>query len=179
MQIEKTKFDGVFVLNTKVHNDKRGYFAEIFKQEFFNKQISKINFIQHNESMSKIGVLRGLHFQKTPYQQSKLVRVVKGLVQDVIVDLRKDSPTFGKYESFFLSDENKKQLFIPKGFAHGYLTLSNDAIFSYLVDNPYSKEHEEGIRYNDPSLAIKWMYEDIYVSERDSQLNFFKKITDE
>lgn len=173
MQIEKTKFGGVFILNTKVHTDDRGYFTEIYKQEFLNKQIPRINFIQHNESMSKIGVLRGLHFQKAPYQQSKLVRVVKGLVQDVIVDLRKDSSTFGKHESFLLSDKNKKQLFIPKGFAHGYLTLSNEAIFSYLVDNPYSKEHEDGIRYNDPSLAIKWMYEDIYVSERDSQLNFF------
>ena len=173
MQIEKTKFEGVFVLNTKIHTDERGYFTETYKQAFLNKHIKKINFIQHNESMSKIGVLRGLHFQKAPYQQSKLVRVVKGLVQDVIVDLRKDSPTFGKHESFFLSDQNKKQLFIPKGFAHGYLTLSNEAIFSYLVDNPYSKEHEEGIRYDDPSLAIKWMYEDINVSERDSQLNFF------
>ena len=173
MQIEKTKFEGVFILNTKVHTDDRGYFAEIFKQEFLNKHIPKINFIQNNESMSKIGVLRGLHFQKVPYQQTKLVRVVKGLVQDVIVDLRKDSSTFGKHESFLLSDKNKKQLFIPKGFAHGYLTLSNEAIFSYLVDKPYSKEHEDGIRYNDPSLAIKWMYEDIYVSERDSQLNFF------
>ena len=175
MKIENTSIEGVFIFKPKVFNDPRGYFIETFKQKSFKDVISNVNFIQDNESKAMQGVLRGLHFQKPPYAQSKLVRVVDGKVQDVIVDLRKGSRTFGRYESFILSSENKFQLFIPKGFAHGFLTLSETAIFSYKVDNPYSPDHEIGIQHDDEFLNIKWALpsDKIILSKKDKKLNSF------
>ena len=149
---------------------------ESFKLDFFNKYFPDINFIQENESQTNFGVLRGLHFQKNPHWQSKLVRVVEGKVQDVVVDLRKDSLTFGKYQSFILSSENKHQLFIPKGLAHGFLTLSKKAIFQYKVDNKYEPLSELGIYYNNVELNIEWMLPDekIILSDRDKKLKDYE-----
>lgn len=175
MKIENTSIEGVFIFKPRVFNDYRGYFMETFKQKYFKDLISNVNFIQDNESKTTRGVLRGLHFQIPPYAQSKLVRVIHGKVQDVIVDLRKGSPTFGRHESFILSSENKSQLFIPKGFAHGFLTLSETAIFSYKVDNQYSPDHEIGIKYDDEFLNIKWALplDKIILSKKDKTLNSF------
>lgn len=178
MEIIKTSINGLIVIQPKIYDDERGYFMESFKKSFFvNKKIN-VDFVQENESKSKYGVLRGLHFQKPPYEQSKLVRVVKGKVLDVAVDLRSDSKTFGKYESFILSSKNKKQLFIPKGFAHGFIVLSKSVIFSYKVDKEYNKSSEDGILFNDKSLNINWNipFKHIKVSEKDYNLKSFKQI---
>lgn len=156
MDYIKTDIDGVFILEPKVFNDSRGYFFEAFKQEEFNKNVGKVDFIQDNESKSSRGVLRGLHYQKGEWAQAKLVRVIKGTVVDVAVDIRKSSPTFGKYVMVELSEDNKRQLFIPRGFAHGFLVLSNEAIFTYKVDNIYAPQAEASIRFDDPSLGIQW-----------------------
>ena len=176
MNIIKTDFKGLYILETIVHNDSRGYFKETFRKDFFNDNFSEINFTQENESKSKFGVLRGLHFQTGPLAQTKLVRVVKGKVQDVVVDLRKHSETYGKHFSIILSENNKKQLLIPKGFAHGFLTLSKYSIFNYKVDSPYSIENENGIRYDDKDLEIPWKLENskIKLSKKDENLNKFK-----
>lgn len=176
MEIIETGIEGLVIIQPKVFQDERGYFMESYKESFIKENFPDVKFIQDNESKSSFGVLRGLHFQKAPYEQTKLVRVVKGKVQDIAVDLRKDSPTFGKYESVILSDENKKQLFIPKGFAHGFLTLSEKAIFSYKVDQNYSKAHEKGIYFGDPFIKIKWALanDEIKVSKKDNQLKKFK-----
>ena len=178
MKISETKLKGLFIIETKIYNDKRGYFAESFKQKLFKNFFPEINFIQDNESKSDYGVLRGLHFQKKPFAQSKLVRVVKGKVQDVVVDLRNGSPTFGNHVSFILEENDNKQLFIPKGFAHGFLTLSDYSIFSYKVDNNYSKKHESGLLYNDKDLNISWKLDSsqIKISEKDMQLETFNSI---
>lgn len=178
MNIINTDFKDLFILETSIHNDFRGYFKETYKNDFFNNNFPEINFIQENESKSKFGVLRGLHFQTSPMEQTKLVRVVKGKVQDVVVDLRKGSKTFGKHFSIILSEKNKKQLLIPKGFAHGFLTLSKYSIFNYKVDNPYSTENESGIKHNDEDLAISWKLENskIKLSEKDKSLNKFKDL---
>lgn len=178
MKISETKLKGLFIIETKIHNDKRGYFAESFNQKLFKNFFPEINFIQDNESKSDYGVLRGLHFQKKPFAQSKLVRVVKGKVQDVVVDLRNGSPTFGNHVSFILEENDNKQLFIPKGFAHGFLTLSDYSIFSYKVDNNYSKKHESGLLYNDKDLNISWKLDSsqIKISEKDMQLETFNSI---
>lgn len=138
MNFIKTAIDGVFIIEPKVFNDPRGYFFEAFKQEEFEKNIGNVNFVQDNESESSYGVLRGLHYQKGEYSQAKLVRVIKGKVVDVAVDIRKSSPTFGKHVMVELSEDNKRQLFIPRGFAHGFLVLSQEAIFTYKVDNVYA-----------------------------------------
>lgn len=151
--------------------DNRGYFVETFRKDLLENTIKqKINFVQDNESKSTKGVLRGLHYQIFPYAQSKLVRVIEGSVLDVVVDLRKSSPTFGRHLSIVLSSENNSQLFIPRGFAHGFVVLSNEAIFSYKVDNYYSKEHERGIAYNDKNLAINWQlpFEKLKISKKDN-----------
>ncbi len=166
----ETKLKGCFILEPKIFEDNRGYFFESFNQNTFNSLIGEnINFIQDNESLSSKGVLRGLHFQKGEYAQAKLVRVIKGCVLDVAVDIRKDSSTYGEYVSLELSEENKKQLFIPRGFAHGFIVLSNTAIFSYKCDNFYNKESEGGIIYNDASLNIDWKLndEEFIISEKD------------
>ena len=177
-EFHKTSIEGVYVITPKVYGDKRGYFFESYnKKDFLNAGIN-INFVQDNESKSHRGVLRGLHFQKK-YPQSKLVRVVKGEVFDVAVDLRKDSKTFGKYESVILSEENQKQFLIPKGFAHGFLVLSDEAKFVYKCDDFYHPEDEGGIIYNDPDININWPFLDnIELSEKDKKHSSFKEIYD-
>ena len=172
MEIIKTSIEGLIVIQPKVYTDDRGYFMESFKDSNF----PDIKFIQDNESRSTYGVLRGLHFQKPPFEQTKLVRVVKGEVLDIALDLRLASKTFGKYESIILSGENKKQFLIPKGFAHGFVVLSNEATFSYKVDNYYSPQHDSGILYN--SLNIDWKIpsEDMVISEKDKTLQPFNSL---
>jgi len=170
MKFIKTKIPDVVLCKPIILNDERGYFFESFKKETFEKFIGcEVNFCQDNEAKSTKGVLRGLHYQLPPFAQSKLVRVVKGKVLDIAVDIRKGSPTFGNYEAVELSEENKFQLYIPKGFAHGYVVLSDEAIFSYKVDNDYHKESERGIMYNDSFLQIDWKYPeiDLIISEKD------------
>lgn len=166
----ETKLKDCFIIEPRVFQDDRGYFFESFNQEAFNKLIGKsVNFVQDNESFSSRGVIRGLHFQKGEFAQAKLVRVVKGAVLDVAVDIRKESPTFGQHISVELTEKNKKQLFVPRGFAHGFSVLSETAIFSYKCDNFYNKESEAGILYNDPSLNIDWKIklEEAQLSDKD------------
>lgn len=168
----ETPIPGVWIIEPKVLTDARGYFMEAFKQKEFEEHIGKIQFIQENESRSAKGVLRGLHYQLTPYSQAKLVRVIQGCVLDVAVDLRQGSPTFGQHVAVELSSENKRQLFIPRGFAHGFHVISETAIFTYKVDNPYMPTHEGGIRYDDPAIHIDWGITDsqsTLLSEKDSQ----------
>ena len=176
MEYIKTEIEGVFVIEPKVFNDARGYFMEAWKQAEFNEHVGKVDFIQDNESKSSFGVLRGLHFQKGAAAQAKLVRVIKGKVLDVAVDIRKSSPTFGKHIMVELSEENKRQFFIPRGFAHGFLVLSEEAIFTYKVDNPYAPQSEAGIRWDDPDLAIQWPIDPqkVQTSEKDLKQPSFK-----
>ena len=152
----QTEIDGVWVIEPKVFNDARGYFMESFKEEEFCKNVGPVHFVQDNESKSSFGVLRGLHYQKGEFSQAKLVRVIKGRVLDVAVDLRRSSPTFGRYVSVELSEDNKRQFFIPRGFAHGFLVLSDEAIFTYKVDNAYAPQAEASIRYDDETIGIDW-----------------------
>lgn len=165
----QTHIEDVFIIEPKVFGDERGYFFESFSEEWFRKNVCDTQFVQDNESKSKYGVLRGLHFQKAPYAQAKLVRVIKGRVLDVAVDIRKDSPAFGKHVAVELSDENKRQFFIPRGFAHGFVVLSDEAVFQYKCDNYYAPQSESGIIWNDPDLNIDWQIpeEDIILSEKD------------
>lgn len=169
MEYKKTEIEGVFIIEPKVFHDDRGYFFEAWKQGEFEEHVGKVNFIQDNESKSSYGVLRGLHYQKGDSSQAKLVRVIKGKVLDVAVDIRKSSPTFGKHVAVELSDENKRQFFIPRGFAHGFLVLSDEAIFTYKVDNVYAPQSEASIRWNDEELAIDWCIDlkDVITSEKD------------
>ena len=178
MNLIKTKLDGLVVLKPTVFKDNRGYFMESYNQKNINKLLGNINFIQDNESESSRGVLRGLHFQKPPYTQAKLVRCLKGSVLDVALDLRKDSKTYGIFETISLTEENKKQLFIPKGFAHGFIVLSKSAILSYKADNYYNPKSESGIIWNDPDLNIDWNINknEIIVSEKDKNLPTFNEI---
>tara|TARA_B110001452_G_scaffold140147_1_gene116486 strand:- start:58 stop:603 length:546 start_codon:yes stop_codon:yes gene_type:complete len=170
MTATETKLKGCFIIEPKVFKDPRGYFFESFNQNKFNELIGKtIDFVQDNESFSSKGVLRGLHFQTGAYAQAKLVRVIKGRVLDVVVDIRKESPTFSEHFSIELSEDNKRQLFVPKGFAHGFIVLSETAIFSYKCDNFYDKASEQGLRYDDSSLGIDWKLpaNEFIVSEKD------------
>ncbi|MBE6328186.1 MAG: dTDP-4-dehydrorhamnose 3,5-epimerase [Paludibacteraceae bacterium] len=163
---------GVFVIEPKVFGDSRGYFYESFKQAEFDEHIGHhVEFVQENQSKSSKGVLRGLHYQKGDASQAKLVRVVKGSVLDVAVDIRKSSPTFGKYVAVELSEENNRQLFIPRGFAHGFLVLSDEAVFTYKVDNVYAPQADAGIMYNDPQVGIEWPKLDceFLLSEKDTK----------
>ena len=171
MNFTETSIKGVFVIEPKVFNDSRGYFFEAWKQSEFESNIGKVNFIQDNESKSSYGVLRGLHYQKGDFSQSKLVRVIKGRVFDVAVDIRKSSPTFGQHVMVELSEDNKRQFFIPRGFAHGFLVLSDEAIFTYKVDNPYAPAQEAGIRWNDEELAIQWPIDPKLVVTSEKDLN--------
>ena len=157
------------MIEPRVFNDARGYFFEAWKQEEFEAHIGKVNFIQDNESKSSFGVLRGLHYQKGDFSQAKLVRVIKGRVLDVAVDIRKSSPTFGQHVMVELSEDNKRQFFIPRGFAHGFLVMSDEAIFTYKVDNVYAPQAEAGIRWNDPALGIDWPIDpqEVLTSEKD------------
>ena len=176
MEYIKTAIEGVYIIEPKVFSDARGYFMEAWKQQEFNEHVCHIDFIQDNESKSSFGVLRGLHYQKGALSQSKLVRVIKGKVLDVAVDIRKSSPTFGQHVMVELSEDNKRQFFIPRGFAHGFLVLSDEAIFTYKVDNPYAPQAEAGIRWNDPDLAIEWPidFSKVQTSEKDLKQPFFK-----
>ena len=169
MEYKETKIKGVFIIEPKVFNDARGYFMEAWKQAEFDEHVGKTVFIQDNESKSSFGVLRGLHYQKGDASQAKLVRVIKGKVLDVAVDIRKSSPTFGQHVMVELSEENKRQFFIPRGFAHGFLVLSDEAIFTYKVDNPYAPQCDAGIRWNDPDLGIEWPIDPakVLTSEKD------------
>lgn len=170
MEYLKTEIEGVYVLEPKVFRDVRGYFFESWRQADFDQHIGRhVEFIQDNESKSSYGVLRGLHYQKGEYSQAKLVRVIRGRVLDVAVDIRKSSPTFGKYVAVELSEDNKRQLFIPRGFAHGFLVLSDEAVFTYKVDNVYAPQHEASIRWNDEDIHIEWPIsaDDVLASEKD------------
>jgi len=178
MILTETGLKDLVVIEPKVFGDERGYFFESFNEKLFQQFVCPVHFIQDNESKSNCGVLRGLHIQKPPYTQAKLVRVVLGEVLDVAVDLRTDSLSFGKYYSIVLSAENKKQFFIPRGFAHGFVVLSETAIFQYKVDNVYSPKNEIGIIYNDIDLNIDWNVETsmLKLSGKDTQLPQFKNI---
>ena len=178
MNLIKTTLDGLVVLKPIIIKDRRGYFMESYHKKHTNKLIGNVKFVQDNESESSRGVLRGLHFQNPPYAQAKLVRCLKGSVLDVALDLRKDSITYGHFETNLLSEENKNQLFIPKGFAHGFVVLSETAIFSYKVDNYYNSDSESGILWNDPDLKIDWKINknEIIVSQKDISLPTFNNI---
>ena len=175
MKFIETKISDLIIIEPLLFGDARGYFLESYNKKKFEEVVGKTSFVQDNESKSSKGVLRGLHFQKPPFQQAKLVRCIEGEVLDVAVDIRKNSKTYGKHVAVLLSAENKRQLFVPKGFAHGFLVLSDSATFAYKVDNIYAPDHDAGIRWNDKELNIQWGMEDreITVSEKDAELPFF------
>lgn len=176
--VYKGNINGLMVLKPKVFKDHRGYFLESFRESIFSEIGIKNKFVQDNESLSNKGVLRGLHFQEDEYAQAKLVRVVKGAVWDVAVDLRPNSQTYGEYYGIELNETNKLQFYVPRGFAHGFVVLQDNTIFQYKCDNYYSKESESGILWNDESLNIPWPIEGMYivVSEKDQKLPKFKKV---
>ena len=178
MNLIKSNIDGLILLKPTVFKDERGYFMESYNQENINKLFGDIYFVQDNESESSRGVLRGLHFQKPPFAQAKLVRCLKGEILDVALDLRKKSKTYGLFETTSLSDKNKNQLFIPKGFAHGFVVLSESAIVSYKVDNYYDPNYESGVLWNDTDLNIDWKIkaDEVILSEKDRNLPAFSKI---
>jgi dTDP-4-dehydrorhamnose 3,5-epimerase len=178
MTFTETAIKGVWIIDPKVFTDPRGYFMETFKQSEFEKHVGKIDFIQDNESKSDYGVLRGLHYQLPPFEQSKLVRVIQGKVLDVAVDIRRQSPTFGKYVAVELSAENKRQLFVPRGMAHGFLVLSDHTVFTYKVDNRYAPQAERGIRFNDPDVGVAWPLpvEKLVLSDKDKVLANFSEL---
>ena len=169
MEVIKTKIDGVVIIEPKVFQDARGYFFESFSQREFEAKVRQINFVQDNESMSSYGVMRGLHFQRPPFAQSKLVRCVKGSVLDVAVDIRKGSPTYGQHVAVELSEDNHRQFFVPRGFAHGFVVLSETAVFQYKCDNFYVPEADGGINIKDDALGIDWQIpmEKAILSEKD------------
>lgn len=177
MDYKKTEIEGVYIIQPKVFKDNRGYFMETFRQSDFDAGIGRhVEFIQDNESKSSRGVLRGLHYQKGEASQAKLVRVIKGRVVDVAVDIRRSSKTFGRYVMVELSEENKTQFFIPRGFAHGFLVLSDEAIFTYKVDNAYAPQQEASIRYDDPDIAIEWPMDmtEVITSEKDMNAQWLR-----
>lgn len=176
MEFKKTDIEGVYIIEPRVFNDSRGYFFEAWKKQEYEQHIGPVEFVQDNESKSSYGVLRGLHYQKGAFSQAKLVRVIKGKVLDVAVDIRRSSPTFGRHVMVELSEENKRQFFIPRGFAHGFLVLSDEAIFTYKVDNVYAPQADAGIRWNDPDLGIDWPIDlnKVMTSEKDLKQPFLK-----
>lgn len=185
MKLIKTIFDQAFLLEPKIYNDQRGYFFESYNQKIFAELGLVYNFIQDNQSFStEAGTLRGLHYQLYPMTQTKLVRVLNGAIYDVIVDIRKGSPTFGKWQGFILSSENKRQLLVPQGFAHGFCTIVPNTVVLYKVDNFYSPEHDRGIRWDDPGLSIDWPTSQPILSDKDkehpllsdAEINFFIKM---
>ncbi len=169
MKITKTEIKDVYVITPEVFNDDRGYFFESYRDKVIEEIFPDIHFCQENESKSTFGVIRGLHYQMPPYAQTKLVRVIQGAVLDIVLDVRKGSPTFGKYIEVELNENNKAQLLVPRGFAHGFVVLSKEAIFSYKVDNYYNKQSERGIAFDDKFLGIDWRVkaEDLKISEKD------------
>lgn len=176
MEVIKTDIDGVVIIEPRVFEDARGYFFESFSQREFEEKVRPINFVQDNESMSSYGVMRGLHFQRPPFTQSKLVRCVKGKVLDVAVDIRKGSPTYGKYVAVELSEENHRQFFVPRGFAHGFAVLSDVAVFQYKCDNFYAPSADGGISIVDDSLGIDWRIptSEAILSEKDMRHELLK-----
>lgn len=170
MRVIETDIEGVVIIEPEVFGDSRGYFMESFSQRAFDREVAPVRFVQDNRSYSRYGVVRGLHYQKEPYSQSKLVSCVVGRVLDVAVDIREDSPTYGKYVAVELSAENRRQLFIPKGFAHGFAVLSEEALFEYKCDEFYHPEAECGIAWDDPTIGIDWRLpkEDIILSPKDA-----------
>jgi dTDP-4-dehydrorhamnose 3,5-epimerase len=171
MQFIPTSIPDVVIIEPKLWNDPRGYFFESYRHDLFQQNMGKIDWVQDNESYSTFGTLRGLHYQLAPHAQSKLVRVIQGKVLDVAVDIRKNSPTFGQHVAVELSADNKRQLFIPRGFAHGFVVLSEIAIFQYKVDNYYNKDCDRGIAFDDPSIAIDWQIDraEVQLSDKDSK----------
>lgn len=174
MEVIKTEIEGVVIIEPRIFKDDRGYFYESFSQREFEEKVCKTTFVQDNQSKSSYGVLRGLHFQKPPYCQSKLVRCIKGAVLDVAVDIRKGSPTFGKYVAVELTEDNHRQFFVPRGFAHGFAVLTPEAVFQYKCDNFYNKESEGSVAWNDPQLAIDWRIpaDKVLLSEKDKLSKF-------
>ena len=169
MNVLRTDIEGLVIIEPKVHGDERGYFFESFSERDFAAGVAETSFVQDNESRSVYGVVRGLHFQRPPHSQAKLVRVVKGRVLDVAVDLRKDSPTFGRHVAVELSEENHRQVFLPKGFAHGFSVLSEEAVFQYKCDDYYAPECEDAVAWDDPDLDIDWKVpaDKVILSEKD------------
>jgi len=180
MNIIKTSISDVLIFEPEVFGDSRGYFMESFRQDLIEKHIGPVHFLQDNESYSQYGVLRGLHFQRPPFTQGKLVRAIRGEVLDVAVDIRSGSPTYGQYVGVKLSDENKRQLWVPRGFAHGFIVLSETALFSYKCDNYYAPVSDGGIFWNDPAIGIDWLLpkKDIQLSEKDKKHPEFQSVTD-
>lgn len=178
MNLIKRTIDGLILLKPTVFKDERGYFMESYNQKNINKLLGNIHFVQDNESKSSKGVLRGLHFQKPPFSQAKLVRCLEGEILDVALDLRKDSKTYGLFETTLLSEKNKNKLFIPKGFAHGFVVLSESAIVSYKADNYYDPNYESGVLWNDSDLNIDWKInaDEVIISEKDKNLPTFNNI---
>lgn len=178
MKMTRTDIEGLVLIEPRVFGDSRGYFFESFSQREFEKEVGQVRFVQDNESKSSYGVVRGLHFQKPPHTQSKLVRVVKGRVLDVAVDLRRDSKTYGKYFSVELTEDNHLQLFIPKGFAHGFAVLSDEAVFQYKCDEFYAPESEGAIAWNDPDIGVDWQIPEdkVILSEKDKKHPAFKDL---
>ncbi len=176
MRIDTTPIEGLLIITPKVFNDERGYFFESYNDKTFKDLGLTINFVQDNESLSSKGVLRGLHFQKPPYSQGKLVRVVKGSVLDVAVDLRRSSKTFGKWHSIILNGESKQMFYIPEGFAHGFITLEDNTIFSYKCTNLYNKESEGSIRWNEPDINIEWICVNPILADKAKKSPFIKDI---
>ena len=178
MKFIETKISDLIIIEPTVFGDTRGYFLESYNKKKFEEVVGKTSFIQDNESKSFKGVLRGLHFQTPPFEQAKLVRCIEGEVVDVAVDIRKKSKTYGQHVAVLLSGDNKRQLFVPRGFAHGFLVLSDSATFAYKVDNTYAPDHDAGIRWNDEELNIQWGMEDgdVMVSKKDAELPFFSEV---
>jgi len=178
MYYKPTKIPGLIIIEPKVFSDPRGYFCETFRDDEFREKVADIKFVQENENKSSYGVLRGIHFQKPPYTQSKLARVIEGAVLDVAVDLRKDSPTFGQWKSVELSAENHRQLFLPRGMGHAMICLTEKCIFQYKVDNYYAPQSEGYVAWNSPELDIDWKVpsEDIILSEKDRHHHSFKEM---
>ena len=176
MEIIRTEIEGVVILVPRIFRDARGYFFESFSVREFEEKVARTIFVQDNESCSSYGVIRGLHFQKPPFTQAKLVRVIKGAVLDVTVDLRKDSSTYGKHVAVELTEDNHRQLFIPHGFAHGFAVLSDEVLFQYKCDNYYTPQSEGGILWNDPDLQIDWRIpaDKVVLSEKDTRHPMFK-----
>ena len=181
MNVIKTDIDGLVIIEPRVFGDNRGYFFESFSERDFKREVADVDFVQDNESKSSYGVVRGLHFQKPPYAQAKLVRVVKGKVLDVAVDLRKGSPTFGHHVAVELSEDNHRQMFIPRGFAHGFSVLSEEVIFQYKCDNYYAPQSEGAVAWDDPDLDIDWKIpaEKVLLSEKDKKHPRLKDILGE
>ncbi len=175
-EFQRLKIPEVILIKPKVFEDERGFFMETYKKPDFERAGIACNFVQDNHSKSKYGVLRGLHFQKDPYAQAKLVRCIKGVVFDVAVDLRKNSPTFGKYVSVILSEHNKYMLFIPRGFAHGFCVLSREAEVIYKVDNVYAPDYEGGLIWNDPDVGLEWPIDNPILSEKDKKWPTLKEL---